>query len=177
MQIPSVAPAPPVARDPETARPRPRLLPDVEEVWRPVVGWEGVYSASDQGRIRRDLRTGGAQGNGYVLADSVGPGFGSSWYVNLIHRPRKSVRPRIQELVWQAFVGPIPAGHRIGHRDGNKRRNALANLVLRTEAEQKRYDSATMLMRRLQLLQTKLRKDNQRLSREDWLTVVVETLF
>lgn len=42
---------------------------------------------------------------------------------------------RLHQRVWTEAHGPIPAGHHIHHRDGDKSNNRLENLVCLTPAE------------------------------------------
>ncbi len=41
---------------------------------------------------------------------------------------------RLCELVWEAFKGEIPEGHKVSHIDGDKLNNRLDNLELVKEA-------------------------------------------
>jgi hypothetical protein len=105
----------------------------VDEVWRPVPGWEGVYMVSDQGRVRSldrvCIRSGG-KGNfvkkGAVLrAESVGK--------------RQCLRVKLQvngeseyfyvhDLVLRAFAAPCSVDHKVCHLDGDPNNNSINNL-------------------------------------------------
>lgn len=41
-----------------------------------------------------------------------------------------TIRKRLHRYVWEYFNGPIPAGHHIHHKDGDKNNNNIENLVL-----------------------------------------------
>lgn len=91
------------------------------EEWRPVVGFEGRYEVSNQGRVfslvSGRLLTQSSHTNGYKL---VGLG-----------RPptlRKSAVRYVHRLVLAAFVGPVPDGKEGCHNDGDKANNRLENL-------------------------------------------------
>lgn len=98
--------------------------------WHPIPGFEGFYSVSAQGEIRRDARPvtlhtkrGGRLG--YTIAI---PGRRSSHWVHT--------------LVAAVFFGPRPAGHEIHHKDGNPLNNAVENLeYLTPEVHAKRRRS------------------------------------
>lgn len=92
------------------------------EVWRPVVGFEGLYEVSDLGRVRREriLRPGLA-GKGYLHVCLCKNGVRHDRYVHV--------------LVAEAFIGPRPPGSEVRHRDGVKTNCAATNLHYGTPAE------------------------------------------
>lgn len=91
------------------------------ETWRPVVGFEGCYEVSDQGRVRavRGRHTG----------RMLTPVFVPNGYVtyHLYMGGARSVQSA-HVLVLEAFVAPRPTGKEGCHNDNNKRNNTLANL-------------------------------------------------
>lgn len=107
-----------------------------EEKWLPVVGHEGLYEVSDFGRVRslgwlsrgkngsfrprpgRTLKP-LAKHHGYLGVLLKSP---SGKYVNrFVHR-----------LVADAFLGGIPSGMQVNHKDLNKLRNLPSNLEVCT---------------------------------------------
>ena len=103
----------------------------MNEEWRPVVGWEGLYEVSDQGRVRSSDRTVHCK-NGRTQR-----------YKGRVLKPRKSRdghlrvylcregKPRnksVHRLVLEAFVGVCPEGMECLHADGNPENNRVANL-------------------------------------------------
>lgn len=115
------------------------------EHWRDVVGYEGFYEVSDQGRVWSVPRIviHSDAGNGRVDEPKrVGGRFLKS--ASLPNKSRrfdakivglwKDSRPRtmrVDTLMWEAFKGAIPEGHSIVPADGNWRNCVLANLVVR----------------------------------------------
>jgi hypothetical protein len=101
-------------------------MPSSVEVWKPVVGYEGLYEVSDQGRVR-SLRTGMIMSNsphkslGYVLYKLSANGRRKDWYGHA--------------LVLSAFVGPRPTGSECRHLNGIRNDNRLLNLAWGTSAE------------------------------------------
>lgn len=102
------------------------------EVWKPVVGLEGYYKVSDQGRVKsldrvvprgdgtvrvrgRLLSLGGIHPSGHV-------------YVHL-HGPNGDTTYQVHRLVMEAFAGPCPDGLEVCHLNGTGTDNRLANLV------------------------------------------------
>jgi hypothetical protein len=87
--------------------------------WRPVVGWEGLYDVSSDGRVR-SLRRGGrelklsAHYSGYL---SVRLSLANVGVTRLIHH-----------LVAEAFIGPRPDGMQVCHWDDDPSNNGAGNL-------------------------------------------------
>lgn len=65
--------------------------------------------------------------------------YGDRYY----ERTDKSVKPKrtrhLHRAVWEAEHGPIPAGHHIHHRDGNKLNNEISNLECLSHGEHQRH--------------------------------------
>ena len=61
----------------------------------------------------------------------------NGWYltVNLKNNNGKRITKRIHRLVYEAFVGDIPKGFDVHHKDGNKQNNCVENLVAISEHE------------------------------------------
>ncbi len=104
------------------------------EDWKPVVGYEGRYDVSDQGRVwshvtNRILRP-CPTSRGYlsvVLSDGSIP-----------KQPRTFT---VADLVLAAFVGPKPDGYEVDHGRRGKQCNALTNIEYVTHAENNRRNS------------------------------------
>jgi hypothetical protein len=103
----------------------------VNETWRPVVGFEGHYEASDQGRVRgvdRILTTKAGQvrrQRGTVLRPALS--VKGRLAVHLRLNPLHVTRP-VHLLVLEAFVDPRPDGLVACHNDGDCLNNVLSNL-------------------------------------------------
>lgn len=107
------------------------------ENWRPVIGHEGSYEVSDQGRVRSLDRTvvfkNGAKRfyKGQILKHGYSKGYPR---VNLY----KDTFPDfalIHQLVLAAFVGPMPFGMEVRHYDGNRENATLGNLLYGTNGD------------------------------------------
>jgi hypothetical protein len=94
-----------------------------EEQWRAVVGFEGTFSVSDHGRVRRDARAMGTQ-PGRILKGSLSKGYP---LVNLRHR-RSYARVSVHSLVMAAFIGPRLPGLEVNHKNGINTDNRIENL-------------------------------------------------
>jgi len=93
------------------------------EVWKSVVGYEGLYEVSDQGRVK------GPKG-------FVKPKIGRNCYARTeLWRKGDRHRPSIHRLVAQTFI-PNPDGKpQVNHLDGDKLNNTVANLEWCTAQE------------------------------------------
>jgi hypothetical protein len=117
-------------------------MPD--ERWLPVVGFEGWYEVSDQGRVRSLARTiMRKDGKKYKVKPHIlTPNLNGSRKRNrqhvevLLSGPNGSqVHARIHTLVLTAFVGPRPPGMECRHLNGNAKNNWLINLIWGTAKE------------------------------------------
>lgn len=101
----------------------------MNEEWRQIVGaWPG-YEVSNLGHARRREVVSPA---GYYLEDvPIFPyeqrGLAKVGYTD---ESGKRVVRMLGRTVWIAFVGEIPDGYCIRHKDGDKMNNGLSNLEL-----------------------------------------------
>lgn len=112
-------------------------MTDVNEEWRPVVGWEALYEVSSLGRVRSvaravHVRGGGRAGAQYrkrVRERILKPGGHKNQYlyVSLMRDAQRKVRS-IHSLVCEAFHGPCPIGFEAAHGDGDRTNNSKQNL-------------------------------------------------
>lgn len=105
------------------------------EEWRPVVGWEGSYSVSNLGRVRRE-RAGRSTRIGRVLTPI--PHANGYQCVTLFDHGRQKTA-LIHTSIAAAFIGPRPPGLQINHKDGVKTNNAAENLEYCTSSENIRH--------------------------------------
>lgn len=91
----------------------------MNEIWKPVRGFETFYECSDKGRVRNRQKQ--------YLVGSVTPR--GARRVGL-SRPRRPIRYRfVHRLVAESFLRPCIRGHFVAHRNGVKLDNAAENLV------------------------------------------------
>ena len=94
------------------------------EKWRPVEGYDGLYELRSDGLLHSFPRK-YCEG-GYSYGYKVGKGY-------LKHSLSKNgvvTNKRVNRLVWETFVGPIPKGYDIHHKNHNRQDNRLENLEL-----------------------------------------------
>lgn len=112
----------------------------MEEIWCPVVGWEGWYSVSDHGRVRRE-RPGSHTHTGKVLVGWPIEGYpavrlhrAGGMLGGVYHRPQHTIY-KIHRLVTAAFIGPCPRGREVNHIDADRTNNHLSNLEYVTRSQ------------------------------------------
>ena len=100
------------------------------EIWKPIQGYEGWYSASNEGRIRRDKQVPGARA-GRILR----PGHSRGYQLIVLSKNGKPHTFSGHKLIALAFLGPRPPGYDINHKDGNRNNNNVSNLEYLTRKE------------------------------------------
>jgi len=108
------------------------------EIWKDVVGYEGVYQVSSRGRV---MRVAGGKGAvpGRVLRTRKHSG--GYLQVTLCHecKPRPEY---VHRLVAGAFLErPSPDHSEVNHRNGNKMDNRVENLEWCTPSENQRHSA------------------------------------
>lgn len=97
----------------------------MRETWKYVVGFEGLYLVSDQGRVK-SLRS------GKILKPSKHLG----GYIQAhLYKNGKRTASTIHKLVLEAFIGPRPAGQEARHVNGIRKDCRLVNLAYTTRDE------------------------------------------
>lgn len=111
------------------------------EIWRDVPGFEGKYQVSNLGRVKSldridsigRRRTGvllkpWKERNGYRLVSIMSGDKQRRYYV---HR-----------LVAETFIGPLPDGYEVNHKDEDKTNNTAGNLEYLTHKDNINYGTA-----------------------------------
>jgi hypothetical protein len=117
----------------------------MSERWLPVVGYEGLYSVSDQGRARSEPRIiGGHHGTtrqwrGGILKTRCPKMRGRKRRYPMVALWQNNIQTsiRLHDLVTTAFIGPKPKGLEVLHWDDDPNNNAITNLRYGTRAENK----------------------------------------
>jgi len=109
----------------------------MNEIWKPVVGWEGLYEVSNQGRVRSLDRT--ATYNDGITRSFKGrvlsPGCVQGYLQAHLGLGDRKEQRKVHQLVLEAFVGPCPDGCETRHLDGERSNNRLTNLCWGTKIE------------------------------------------
>lgn len=120
----------------------------IKEEWRAVVGYEGLYEVSSHGHIRR---VGGWIRKGTVILSGIGRRLRG--YLNhdgylrvcLSDSMGRNVNRFVHILVVEAFVGPVPDGMEVNHKDGDKSNARTGNLEIVTPKGNGEHASMTGL--------------------------------
>ena len=112
------------------------------EVWRPVVGYEGLYDVSSLGNIRRlrDIRH--CVNKVLDVPRQLNKHKTAGYLRAVLSRNGKKTMRLIHQLVLEAFVGPRPAGYESGHLNNISTDNRLTNLLWVTHSENELHKRA-----------------------------------
>lgn len=104
------------------------------ELWRPVVGYEGLYLVSNWGRVRsverREWVATPTGGRLHFYRDKIRKlKLDKTRHLSIpLHKNKKSKFKFVHRLVLEAFIGPCQKGMECCHNDGNPENNQLWNL-------------------------------------------------
>ena len=118
----------------------------MQELWLPVVGYEGLYDVSNWGRVRSLDKWVKNQSGAYFKPGRIlklCPGH----YPNVKLSKAGVLRTReVHVLVAEAFLGPCPEGMEVCHGPGGKKDNRLCNLSYGTHSQNQldKYRDGTM---------------------------------
>lgn len=95
----------------------------MEEIWKPVYGYEGLYEVSNLARVRNM--------SGYIMKQYI-----SKWdYIVVgLSRNGKTRQNSIHVLVAEAFIEPRN-GKDVNHKDRNRQNNSIENLEVVSKRE------------------------------------------
>lgn len=92
------------------------------EIWKPVVGYEGLYEVSSIGRVKSIVRT-------TPIIMKATPNITTGRFqVPLSKKGHVKKRAYVHRMVAEAFHGPCPDGMECCHNDGDHTNNHFNNL-------------------------------------------------
>lgn len=106
----------------------------IEEIWKPVPGYEGVYEVSNMGRVKSYSRR---NYQGRIMAQCLTGGKPKSMYLTVsLSRDNKRRNYFTHRLVATVFIGPPPAPKMtVDHKNNDKFDNAASNLQWMTRQD------------------------------------------
>ena len=104
------------------------------EIWRDVVGYEGLYEVSNKGRVKTLLGK-----EEYILKISPNK---NGYYKTSLSKAGKATTCLVHVLVAKAFIPNVTGKPTVNHKDGNRLNNNVENLEWATYSEnlQHSYD-------------------------------------
>jgi len=108
----------------------------MKEIWKSIPNYEGLYEASNLGKIRSLDRRGadGRKLRGKVLSPCLcGPDRCNYYFVNLSNYKADVKSHKVHRLVYSSFHGEIPINRVVDHIDGDRYNNRSDNLQCITQ--------------------------------------------
>lgn len=125
----------------------------MEEIWKDIEGYEGLYQVSNLGRIKRcsrknmDSKARQRTFKELILKENIDKS--GYCYVNLYKNEKKAYK--IHRLVAQTFIPNIQKKPQVNHKDGNKKNNTVKNLEWVTREENIQHAYKNNLIRSLKI--------------------------
>lgn len=104
----------------------------MEEIWKNIVGYIGLYEVSNLGKVKRFYKS--KRSRPFII---LSPGVNDKHGHLFVHLSKNGIKTKyyIHRLVLMAFIGPCPIGMECRHLDGNPSNNRLDNLCWGTRKE------------------------------------------
>ena len=114
------------------------------EEWKPVKGYDGYYEVSNYGTVRGVKRVVESSKGYHEIPQRVKKAMinQDGYAIVSLSRDGKSIKRAVHRLVYEAFVGVIPDGYEINHKDFDRANNCVSNLEAVTHTENVQYTVA-----------------------------------
>ena len=100
----------------------------MKEMWKPVLGYEGLYEVSNLGNIKSFYKRTG-------VVKNIKPCLARGYKSIQLCKNKEAKHHLVHRLVWEAFNGPIPPNMQVNHINEDKTDNRLVNLNLMSPKE------------------------------------------
>jgi hypothetical protein len=108
-------------------------LTQSKEIWLPIPGYEGIYSVSNLGQVRRDKG-----GRRTYAGRLLKPSTDKDGYLRVdLYFDKIPKHFHVHKLVTLAFLGLRPLKYVVNHKDTNKKNNRVENLEYVTDRQNK----------------------------------------
>lgn len=107
----------------------------MEEIWKDVVGYEGIYKVSNLGNVRRVSSFRGVNKMYLGCYNLKGLDNGKGYLRIKLTMYNKSKRVMLHRIIAEAFIPNPDKKPFINHIDHDKRNNSLSNLEWCTQSE------------------------------------------
>lgn len=142
----------------------------MKEIWKPVVGYEGLYDVSNIGRVRSYY----VRGRTHLFTKNpriLSAGNVRGYQQILLCRDGIHASGLVHRLVAEAFLGAPPTTkHQVNHRNFDKADNRPENLEWVTQTENNRYSSKVIPRLRGESNRSKLTEEDVRYIRRRYQT-------
>lgn len=102
----------------------------MEEIWKDIKGYEGLYQVSSEGRVKSKARNGNWKEKILKPVKTK-----DNYFIVGLCKNGKSKNKRINRLVAEAFIPNPENKPEVNHIDGNKHNNKISNLEWVTTKE------------------------------------------
>ncbi len=132
----------------------------MNEIWKAVVGYEGLYEVSNEGRVRSLVPC--SRGK-WQCPHYLSPGNVRGYWQIILCKDGKKKSALVHRLVAIAFIGPPPTPkHEVNHRDFDQGHNRVENLEWLTSGDNNRYSSKVIPRLRGEANRSKLTEEQVR---------------
>jgi hypothetical protein len=110
----------------------------MEEIWKDIKGYEGLYQVSNLGRVKSLSRLRFNNGGEFTSKEKIlKPGKSKKYLLVVLYKNGKRKTFQVHQLVAMGFLGHKPCGMKmvVNHIDNNQANNRVCNLEIVSQRE------------------------------------------